>query len=95
MKVAPGKEADHADWHAKNTDPYGAGVIRYGELWAAKMEACLASGKSLESCVEETSHQADVEGITGFMFGCAVNFLWNVWAHGDELMATSFIRSRR
>ena len=31
------------------------------------------------------SHDADVNGITGFMYGCAVNVLSQVWKYGEEL----------
>lgn len=34
---------------------------------------------------QKTSHDADTEGITGFMYGCAVNILAHVWEHGEEL----------
>lgn len=31
------------------------------------------------------SHEADVEGITGFMYGCAVSILSQYWKYGEEL----------
>lgn len=68
-----------------NTDGYGSGVIRYAELWARLMESRLASGESISSSAEEMSHLADNEGITGFMYGCAVSILSSVWAYGEEL----------
>ena len=34
---------------------------------------------------EKLSREADTEGITGFMYGCAVNILSRVWKYGDEL----------
>ncbi len=34
---------------------------------------------------EKTSHAADNEGITGFMYGCAVSILAHCWKHGEEL----------
>ena len=68
-----------------NTDDYGSGVIRYAERWARLMEGKMTRGGTLEDCAEETSHLADNEGITGFMYGCAVNILSKVWVHGDQL----------
>jgi hypothetical protein len=39
----------------------------------------------LSDIAEECSTLADIEGITGFMYGCAVNILTQCWAHGKEL----------
>ncbi len=70
---------------ANNSDPYGSGVYRYAEKWADLMEKEMASGKKLEDIAEVTSHAADTEGITGFMYGCAVSILSSVWFYGESL----------
>ena len=49
------------------------------------MERDLAKGAPLANVVNDTSHEADIEGITGFMYGFARSCLERVWAHGDEL----------
>jgi hypothetical protein len=67
------------------TDDWGSAIIRYAELWARLMEGRIANGATLEGCADETSHLADNEGITGFMYGCAVSFLSHVWIHGEQL----------
>lgn len=68
-----------------NTDGYGSAVIRYAERWARLMESRLMGGESIASSAEQMSHLADNEGITGFMYGCAVSILSSVWIHGEEL----------
>lgn len=68
-----------------NQDPYGACGLRYTERWADLMEARMAEGAKLEDIAKETSHEADTEGIIGFMYGCAVSLLGHVWEHGDKL----------
>lgn len=68
-----------------NDDPYGSCVIRYAKRWAELMESEIAKGTALEACAKSTSHDADTEGVTGFMYGCAVDILVKVWAHGEEL----------
>lgn len=68
-----------------NTDEYGKAVIDYTNTWARLMEVRMAKGERLEDIAEETSHQADYEGITGFMYGCAVNFLAHCWIYGEQL----------
>lgn len=70
---------------AINNDPYGSGVVRYAERWANMMEQEMESGKSLIEIANATSHKADTEGITGYMYGCAVSILSKVWEHGEEL----------
>jgi hypothetical protein len=72
-------------WVDNNQDPYGSGVIRYAERWADLIEAAMTNGESLEDVAKRTSHEADTEGITGFMYGAAVSVLTTVWEHGDRL----------
>jgi hypothetical protein len=68
-----------------NTDGYGGAVMTFAERWACYMEAELAIGKTIAECANRCSHLADEEGITGFMYGCAVSTLAAVWVHGDAL----------
>ena len=73
------------NWKAKNTTPYEVAIFVYAEKWANLMEAALAEGKSIVDVADKTSHQADEEGITGFMYGAAVSILSQCWEHGEEL----------
>jgi len=68
-----------------NQDIYGLAVVQFAERWADLMEQEIDKGAKLADIAEETSHDADTEGITGFMYGCAVNILANVWEYGEEL----------
>ena len=72
-------------YYDKNLDFYGSGIIRFSERWANLMEAELANGKSLEKIAKRTSSKADTEGISGFMYGCAVSALSLFWEHGEAL----------
>ena len=85
MKIKKGKEANHATWVTNNTDPYGSAVIRYATHWANMMEKAFNQGQTLASVAKELSHACDTEGVTGFMYGCAVGFLSQCWEHGEEL----------
>jgi hypothetical protein len=81
---------DQAAWDtcvANNSDPYGACAVRYAARWAHYMERDLARGADLKEIVEPTSHEADIEGVTGFMHGCARSILQQVWEHGEALKA--------
>lgn len=83
MKIA--NEVEWKKWRDSNKDPYGGCVIRYAEKWADIMEKAMEDGAALEDIAENASHEADTEGITGFMYGCAVQVLATVWEHGEEL----------
>ena len=85
MKIIEAKQAEYDEYVAKNQDPYGSGVVRYTERWAELMESRMATGEQLEDIAKETSHEADSEGITGFMYGCAVQALAYYWPYGEEL----------
>ena len=85
MLLIAGKEKEYQDYVEKNSDDYGSGVVRYGERWAEMMEPLLALGCRLGDVADRTSHEADTEGITGFMYGCAVQALAQFWIHGEQL----------
>lgn len=68
-----------------NKDPYGKACIDYARTWADLMETKLAEGSKLEDIAKATSHEADTEGITGFMYGGAVQMLSQCWEHGEQL----------
>ena len=72
-------------WVTNNTDPYGKGVITYAERWADLMEGRMTDGTSIAEVAQQASHDADTEGITGFMYGAAVSVLATSWEYGEEL----------
>lgn len=86
--ILPFRVKDADGWKKSvdnNTDGYGSGVISYAARWANLMEKKMATGAKLEDIADSTSHEADVEGITGFMYGCAVSILSQMWEHGEQL----------
>lgn len=86
FKIKPGKEQDYEEFVRINSgDPYSMGVVRYAQKWAELMESKIADGAKVSDIAESTSFEADTEGITGFMYGCAVNALSQLWEHGEEL----------
>ncbi len=85
MRFQAGGEEQWNIGVGKNRDFYGSGVYRFAQRWAEMMEAEIAAGKTLESIAKETSRTADTEGITGFMYGCAVSILAGVWEYGEAL----------
>lgn len=90
LATAPEKMTlrDEEGWKkavAANKVGYGGGIISFAERWARLMEGRMANGDTLEACAEEASSLADNEGITGFMYGCALSTLSQVWIYGEEL----------
>ena len=80
--------ADAAGWQkfkTVNSDGYGGAVVTYSERWARLMQVEMAKGKNFEDVAEATSQEANLEGITGFMYGCAVSTLSACWKHGEQL----------
>lgn len=66
------------------------GMDSYAERWATMLEHLIESSTSdpMKVIVENAdrlSHEADVEGITGFMYGCAIGILSQCWEYGEEL----------
>lgn len=78
-------EDEWNEWVAANADPYGKAIMDYARKWAELMEAKIEVGIAVQDCAEQTSHEADEEDITGFMYGAAVNTLARCWYYGEEL----------
>ena len=90
MKILDGKETDYKKWLDKNTDPYGRACFTYAERWAEMLEKLIEDStdepmKVIVENADRLSHEADTEGITGFMYGCAVSILSQCWKYGEEL----------
>ncbi len=86
MKIKPELAEEYVQYKTKNRiDSYSARIVSYGEDWANLMEAGIAGGKTIQEIAEAASHTADTDGITGFMYGCAVSALAHFWEHGEEL----------
>lgn len=68
---------------------YGyASVIRYAEYLAKFMQYLIAKHKGITvaDIAGQASHVADIEGITGSMYSCAVMVLSKTWKHGETLL---------
>lgn len=69
-----------------NTDSYGAGIMKYARLWGKLMQRRMAeTGLSVAEVAEQASYDADIMGMSGFGYGCAVQALVECWSHGEEL----------
>lgn len=83
-EVAEGKEQDLQTWFDNNKEPYGRRCITYAQDWAKLMQVELKKGNKLTAeLVKKLSHQADVDGITGFMYGASKAVLKSTWKYWD------------
>lgn len=85
IQINPGLAAEYAAHVDNNSDPYGSGVVRFEQRWADAMQVAMSEGATVAEAAAMTEHAADTEGITGFMYGCAVSSLSKFWVHGEEL----------
>lgn len=89
LKDALGIELANEDIWQKfkdvNQEGSGKAIITYAETWARLMQIEMTKGVPLEDIAESTSQEADLEGITGFMYGAAVSTLSQTWKHGEQL----------
>lgn len=89
-KFTISRQEEYAVWREKNTDPYGSAIFRYAELWMTLMEEHIPVGTEapdvsarLKELAGPKSHEADVEGVSGFMHGAAANIISQFWVHGE------------
>jgi hypothetical protein len=68
-----------------STDDYSKEVVNYSKRWAELMEEKMEAGEKIVDMAASTSHDADTDGITGYMYGAAVSGLAAFWKHGEEL----------
>lgn len=89
MKIIKGKEKEYKDWYDKNSDGYSRARFTYAERWAELLEAEIDKSNDVMKCfvdnADRLSHEADTEGITGFMYGCAASILSQYWEYGEYL----------
>lgn len=92
MRIKEGQLEAYTAYKERNSkDGYSKAVVTYADLWADLMEQELAlkprgvNDEEFAAIADSTSHKADEEGITGFMYGCAVNALALFWDHGERL----------
>jgi len=72
-------------WEENNKDGYGSAIITYAKNWGRLMQLEVSKGNKIVDVAEKCSHDADTEGMTGFMYGAAVSVLSDCWIHGEEL----------
>lgn len=86
MKVIKEKLDDWNKFVEVNShNDYSKAVVDYAKRWAELMETEISKGNKLVDIADRTSREADTDGITGFMYGCAVNVLSQMWERGEEL----------
>lgn len=72
-------------WQETNQDGYGQGILKFADNWGCLMQYEIGNGAKLQDIADKTSHDADIEGISGFMYGAAVSILSDCWEFGEDL----------
>lgn len=87
MKILAGKEKEYKEWCEKNDDSYGRACLAFAERWAELLEAEISKSddatKVFVEKADRLSREADTDGITGYMYGCAVLVLSQCWEYGE------------
>ena len=66
-------------------DAYSKAVIRYTIIWTQYMEYLIQKyGMKISEIWDRCSNLADVDGVTGFMYGAAASIISRVWQYGEE-----------
>ena len=83
------KLKDETEWKQyvdNNADLYGQACVQFAEAWADALEEAFGNGETIADCASRISHEVDRRfGITGFMYGMAVQILAVCWEYGEAL----------
>ena len=86
MKIKLGQEEAYKETIEINSkDSYSKATIDFMVRWADLMEEEINKGYGVSKVAEDLARKADTEGISGFMYGCAVNLLSQLWEYGEDL----------
>lgn len=90
MKIIKGKEKEYKDLYNEKLNSYEHGCFIYAERLADMLEDLIKSSadepmKVVFDNAKRISNEADIEGITGFMYVYAVGILSKYWEYGEEL----------
>lgn len=84
----PVKETAISDWETYkrvNSEEYGRGIIRYATIWVQYMEYLTKKyGMKMSEIWDRCSDLANVDGVTGFMYGAAASIISQVWELGED-----------
>lgn len=74
-------------WVADNSkDRYSLAVVTYARRLGKYMQYLMERhNKTVVDIVENASCASDIEGITDYMYGCAISMLEQCWKYGEEL----------
>ncbi len=86
MEFSDDGESNWKQAVAANTDGYGRAIIKFAQRWAKYMQYLMKKdGKTVAEVAQEASTISDIEGMSGFSFGCAVSTLVSCWKYGEDL----------
>lgn len=61
-------------------------IVKFASCWGKHMQSIMNNPeKSLELIAHESSYASNINGITVYMYGCAVAILAECWKYGEQL----------
>lgn len=89
MKIRQGMGEAYLKGRDGQHSLYGEMVYSFAERWAELMEKDIElsddPAKAIAENANKREREADTDGITGFMYGYAVNILSQCWEYGEIL----------
>lgn len=89
MKILHGKEKEYTEYKEQMTGDYLDRIMSYSESWAELMEIEIDKienpEEAIQKCAKAAADEADYDGITGYMYNCAVKILVCFWKYGEIL----------
>ena len=85
MKIKKDSLKEYTEYKKVNCDdPYSREIVLFGERWMCAMETKIANGAGISDSLAPSAREADIDGITGFMYSCAAQAIAYFWEHGEE-----------
>ena len=78
---------DRECWESFKDIPDNCDIFTFANHWAQLMERQMRRGKGIEEVAEKTSHEADIEYISGATYEASIHILVNCWKHGECLLS--------
>lgn len=71
---------------ANSKDEYSLAVVTYARRFGKYMQHLMEKhNKTVVDIAKNASYVSNIDGITKFMYGCAVSILAQCWKYGEEL----------
>ena len=89
MKILQGKEKEYTEYKSQMTYYYSVRIISFSvscaDLMVLVINKIVIGVVAIQKCAKAAADEADYDGITGYMYNCAVKILVCFWEYGEIL----------